>query len=526
MNNTSKKIDKIISEIEDFNNNQVNVNGKKTISQVIDLLLNKSNTKDLQIEKQNTDQNTLSQFKFDMDELSYWKDRNNQYYKIDYYRNIISYRKHFTKVIVFIKRIIRKMMRFLIEPILLEQNDFNASVTSSINALYNNAVVTQEFMNQFTALKQQNDSLQDQINKKNEDLLMLPTLMDKLDNVYDKLNEFYNMSERMNEIDYLKDEIQKIKNEYNISRIEQLELFATSFQNDMERNNDEYAALNKHINQLRHDFSTDLQNEVKSLEFKLQDIELHFLRTVTKLDYVKSEKPVESTINKDENTYSQIDYFSFENNFRGLRKDIKDAQKIYVDYFINKGHIIDLGCGRGEFLELMKENNISVTGVDLYEEFVDYCNINDLSAVYCDAIEYLANLQNNTIGGVFASQLVEHLNTNQLIQLCNEAYKKLLPGSYLILETPNPTSLSIYMNAFYMDPSHNKPVHPKTLEYFLKQAGFSEISVVFTEQSKVGYKLPLLEGQNINNLNEFNDGINLLSDIIFGSQDYAIIAKK
>ena len=124
------------------------------------------------------------------------------------------------------------------------------------------------------------------------------------------------------------------------------------------------------------------------------------------------------------------------------------------------------------------------------------------------------------------SQVVEHLTTDQILSLCNLTYKKLQSNSYIIIETPNPTSLSIYTNWFYVDPSHIKPIHPKTLEYFLKKAGFNDIQVVYTEQSKVGYRLPLLDSQNINNISDFNDGINLLSDIIFGSQDYAIIARK
>ncbi|MDE7311936.1 MAG: class I SAM-dependent methyltransferase [Eubacterium sp.] len=224
--------------------------------------------------------------------------------------------------------------------------------------------------------------------------------------------------------------------------------------------------------------------------------------------------------------YTGIDYLDFENHFRGSRQEIKDDLSVYLPYFKQKEMVLDLGCGRGEFLELLKENGISGIGVDHYEEFVAYCKAKGLNAVCEDALNYLFHEKNNRIGGIFASQLIEHLTNNQLLQLCHLAYEKLETGGCLILETPNPMCLSIYMNAFYVDPSHQKPVHPKTMEYLLKREGFQEVEILFTEASKSSYRLPLLESGAIQNLSEFNDGMNLLSDLLFGSQDYAIIARK
>jgi O-antigen chain-terminating methyltransferase len=108
-----------------------------------------------------------------------------------------------------------------------------------------------------------------------------------------------------------------------------------------------------------------------------------------------------------------------------------------------------------------------------------------------------------------------------------KSYKKLKSGAYLIAETPNPTMLSTFTNAFYIDPSHIKPIHPETMKFLLQYYGFKEINIKYCEESKINYQLPLLIGdQHIKNLKEFNDGINLLSSILFGYQDYAIIGKK
>ncbi|OOM73841.1 methionine biosynthesis protein MetW [Clostridium sp. BL-8] len=221
-----------------------------------------------------------------------------------------------------------------------------------------------------------------------------------------------------------------------------------------------------------------------------------------------------------------IDYFEFENRFRGSCKKIKETQAIYLKYFNGKANILDIGCGRGEFLELLKENNISAKGIDVCKDFVDYCEYKKLDALLDDAVSHISKVNDNSIGGVFMSQVAEHLETEYLIELISKIYDKLENGAYFIAETPNPTMLSTFSNSFYLDPSHKNPVHPETFKFILEKAGFKEIEIVYTDSSKIQYNLPLLDGSNINNLEEFNNGVNLLSGLLFGSQDYAIIARK
>lgn len=227
-----------------------------------------------------------------------------------------------------------------------------------------------------------------------------------------------------------------------------------------------------------------------------------------------------------EDSYDMIDYGDFEDHFRGSRESIKNNQKVYLKYFDGQKGVLDLGCGRGEFLELCRENGIDAKGVDLYEEFVEYCQQLDLDVVTDDAIKYLEDCPDSSIGGIFAAQLVEHLSTGQVVQLCRLAMDKLRPGSCLIIETPNPMSLAIYRNWFYVDPSHHKPVHPYTMEYLLRKEGFTDIEVIFTENSRTGETLPHLVSDTVSNLDEFNAGLDKLTEIMFGSQDYAIIARK
>lgn len=218
-------------------------------------------------------------------------------------------------------------------------------------------------------------------------------------------------------------------------------------------------------------------------------------------------------------SYSAIDYFDFENYFRGSRELIKKRQNEYLPYFSKCRNVLDIGCGRGEFLEIMRDNGIHATGVDFYEPFVDYCTEKGLNAVCMDGIAYLSS--QNGFDGIFAGQVIEHLTVSQIVNLIDTAYTKLPEGGVLIMETPNPQSLSIYVNAFYLDPSHIKPVHPETMRYLLKNTGFSNVDIIYTEASRPDITIPPIKGED-----EFNHVMCKIQNMLFGSQDYAVVARK
>lgn len=285
----------------------------------------------------------------------------------------------------------------------------------------------------------------------------------------------------------------------------------------------------RNVNAMLEGYDKVIRN-VQNLNLQINNFESDIERMrfiVSKLD--KEKKPItlstqpqnNSTLalSSSQNEYMNIDYFDFENYFRGSRAIIKERQKEYLKYFENCKNILDIGCGRGEFLELMRDSGFSAIGVDTYEDFAEYCESLGLDAVCADGIEYLSSIE--SIDGIFVGQVVEHLTTAQVISLIETAYEKLSDGGVLIMETPNPKSLSTYVNAFYLDPSHTKPVHPEFLKYLLRNAGYKDIEILFTDSSKPDITIPPIENEN-----EFNHSMETVQQILFGSQDYAVIARK
>ena len=295
------------------------------------------------------------------------------------------------------------------------------------------------------------------------------------------------------------------------------EIYSDSLER-LERVEENLRSLNAQILEIER-----MKDKLKAQDVKLKVLEKKSREDIQVISSYTEETQVTKVPEKTE-VYSGIDYFDFENYFRGSQAEIKKRQEIYLPYFTGCSNVMDIGCGRGEFLELLQENGIDSYGVDIYEEFVELCIQKNLRAIQGDALDVLEKEKN--VGGIFAGQLVEHLAINQIVKLCEIAYDKLEEGGYIILETPNPTSLSIYTHAFYIDPSHNKPVHPLTLKYILEKAGFQKIEIMYIKGSELPIRIPELKINENENLEDFNNAMQEIQKTLFGCQDYAIIAQR
>ena len=226
-----------------------------------------------------------------------------------------------------------------------------------------------------------------------------------------------------------------------------------------------------------------------------------------------------------------VNYFVFEDRFRGAREDIAQRQTAFLRYFEGCKNVLDIGCGRGEFLETMRKHGIGARGVDIDETMVDYCRSKDLEVELQDASNYIGKLEDASLDGIFIDQVVEHLEPAYLVRLLKLCFQKMKYGFYLIAETVNPLSFSSFAN-FYIDLTHIKPVHPETLRFLMESAGFREVKAVFSSPMPETMRLKKLVTNEVSADAEryqaevLNRNIEMLNATLYGEQDYAIIGKK
>jgi 2-polyprenyl-3-methyl-5-hydroxy-6-metoxy-1,4-benzoquinol methylase len=172
-----------------------------------------------------------------------------------------------------------------------------------------------------------------------------------------------------------------------------------------------------------------------------------------------------------------IDWFRFADVFRGSEERIRAHQKMYAAKFADAREVLDLGCGRGEFLEVAREAGIPARGIDQSEESIAICRAKNFQAERADLFEYLEAQADASIGGVYCSQVVEHLPPDRLPDLVNLLAKKMSRGALCAIETPNPECLAIFATHFYIDPTHTRPIPPALLRFYMEEAGFVNIEI-------------------------------------------------
>ena len=179
-------------------------------------------------------------------------------------------------------------------------------------------------------------------------------------------------------------------------------------------------------------------------------------------------------------TRSAVAYVGFEDQFRGTEAAIRDQLRPYVALFAGRDSIVDIGCGRGELLSELKAAGVSARGVDANAEMAAVARTRGLDATAGDALAYLTSLPDESLGGLAATQLVEHLEPGYLLRLLQTAAAKLQPGAPIILETINPACWLAFFSSYIRDLTHVRPVHPDTLQYLLRASGFSRVEISYS----------------------------------------------
>ncbi len=213
-------------------------------------------------------------------------------------------------------------------------------------------------------------------------------------------------------------------------------------------------------------------------------------------------------------------YVAFEERFRGSRDEIRERLKVYLPVLhqseVGKEimPLLDIGCGRGEWLELLREEGFRARGVDASGAMVDLCRQQALDVCLGDALAHLRGLPDASLGGVTGFHIIEHLPLEILIELLDETVRVLKPGGLALFETPNPENVLVGSHSFYLDPTHIRPVPPQLLEFYFEQTSFRIESLKFSAPVQNSSAPEVLEVTS-----ELPADISLY-------QDYAIVAKR
>lgn len=208
-----------------------------------------------------------------------------------------------------------------------------------------------------------------------------------------------------------------------------------------------------------------------------------------------------------------LDYARFAVRFRGREDYVRRNEEFYRPFFADCRNVLDAGCGRGEFLELMREMGVPAKGIDLSEESAAQCRDKGLDAEAADLFAYLGPHTSSEFDGIFASQIVEHIappRLPEMIRLCAESLRR---GGVLAIETPNPACLAIFASHFYLDPTHERPVPRELLQFYMEEAGMGFIE--FHELSPAVESMPEIA--------ELPAGFR---QRFFGGLDYAIVGRR
>jgi 2-polyprenyl-3-methyl-5-hydroxy-6-metoxy-1,4-benzoquinol methylase len=215
-------------------------------------------------------------------------------------------------------------------------------------------------------------------------------------------------------------------------------------------------------------------------------------------------------------------YVSFEDQFRGTREDIKSRLRVYLPLIkeaklgADQLPILDVGCGRGEWLELLKEEDLLAQGVDLNRVLVEECHRRGLETIESEAVSYLSNLPQNSVGAVTGFHIIEHLPLDKLVRLLDETVRILKPGGVAIFETPNPENVLVGSHNFYLDPTHRNPLPSATIKFLVEARGLCRVEIINLH--------PYPESQQLEDAGL--DIVKRFNRYFYGPQDYAVVGWK
>lgn len=280
-----------------------------------------------------------------------------------------------------------------------------------------------------------------------------------------------------------------------------------------------------------------LSNQNRELENKNME-SLKKIAALENKNEVLSKQLIE-VVGKIENIDTNIEdklYLGFEDNFRGSNDEIRKRLSYYINNFIlnhvdkeSNKIIIDIGCGRGEWLDILQQSGYDAIGIDSNASMASYCKEKGLEVIHEDAIKYLKTLKDKSVKLLTCFQVVEHLYFNQLNELVEEISRVLDDNGMVIIETPNAHNLEVGSCNFYIDPTHKKQIHPHLLEFLAQEKKISKTQIVHWKNEEIDqWWKSVVEGDetDIFDSPSFRTIAASIKGVLYNSPDYALIGIK
>jgi 2-polyprenyl-3-methyl-5-hydroxy-6-metoxy-1,4-benzoquinol methylase len=269
---------------------------------------------------------------------------------------------------------------------------------------------------------------------------------------------------------------------------------------------------------IAHEFNTKVLQQLDDLQLRLAEQK----RTLNRLDSDLLEmrsRVAASTVDP----WYQEDHFTAK--FRGSSDELRARYESLADVLVGQSPVVDIGFGRGEFIDLLVERGVEARGVEPDPLLVESARARGLDVVQGYAVQYLRGLPAHSLGGLVMIQVVEHLPPQQLIDLVEQAGEKIRSGGKVVIETINPMSLYAYARAFWLDPDHSRPVHPAFLEFLFREAGFQDVYVEWRSPVPDDERLEKVSGDD-DTTDAVNRNFERIESLVFAPQDYALIATR
>jgi O-antigen chain-terminating methyltransferase len=448
--------------------------------------------------------------------------------------------------------LVKKVLRKLLTPILLQQRTYNAANTRSIEALYQQMAA---HMDTAQTLRDTVIQIQDGVTERTQRVDDAHRVAEaarqgvtentqRVDNIQ-RMAEAARQSvtentQRVDDVQRMAEAARQGVTE-NTQRVDDVQRVADAAQQGVTENMQRVVALGQETESLQsrvlkqeeilHGMIESMQH-IRQMEQMLFQVKTDLIlqeRRITML-LEEARKRLPEPLNPDQlqnmvaESHHLLDslYVSFEDQFRGSRAEIKERLRVYLPILqearlhTDEGSILDLGSGRGEFLQLLQEEGMRAQGVDINRVCIEACQRQDLNVVESDAIAYLRELPDNSIGAVTGFHLIEHLPFAEFVNLLDETVRVLRPGGVAIFETPNPANVLVGSHFFYFDPSHRNPLPSATVKFMAEARGLCRVETMPLHPSAEAMRVEEGESEVAKRFNEY----------FFGPQDYAVVGWK